>query len=96
MKEYAWPGNVRQLQNMIYQFLVLGKMDFLDPASLNHDASASKKQAVLPLKSAVEEFEKDYIKRALALNNHKRGAVAGLLGMDRKTLFRKMKRYGLA
>ena len=95
MKDYAWPGNVRQLQNMIYQFLVLGKMDFLDPATLDHNVKAPKNTALLPLKSAVEEFEKEYIQRVLARNSQKKAAVADLLGMDRKTLFRKMKRYGL-
>ena len=31
LMEYSWPGNIRQLQNMIYQFIVLGKLDFIAP-----------------------------------------------------------------
>ncbi len=95
MQAYAWPGNVRQLQNMIYQFLVLGKMDFPDISTLSRGAAPTHPAACLPLKTAVQEFEKEYIAKTLASNNGKKGKIAGLLGMDRKTLFRKMKRYGL-
>ncbi len=92
---YAWPGNIRQLQNMLYQFMVLGKLDFLDPESLDRNALSSAPNKTQPLKLAVEEFEKSYIEQVLTLNNQKKGKVADLLGMDRKTLFRKIKRYGL-
>ena len=90
---YAWPGNIRQLQNMVYQFLVLGKMDFLDPDTIK-DGNI---QASLPgdLKTAVEEFEKNFITRALTRYKGKKGKVAQALKVDRKTLFRKMKRYKL-
>ncbi|MCG8617548.1 MAG: sigma 54-interacting transcriptional regulator [Desulfobacterales bacterium] len=90
---YAWPGNIRQLQNMVYQFLVLGKMDFLDPDTIK-DGNI---QASLPgdLKTAVEEFEKNFITRALTRYKGKKGKVAQALKVDRKTLFRKMKRYEL-
>ena len=95
MQEYAWPGNVRQLQNMIYQFLVLGKMDFLDPADLSRETAQLHPTGLVPLKAAVQKFEKEYIIRAFSHKNLKKGEIAGVLGMDRKTLFRKMKRYGL-
>jgi transcriptional regulator with PAS, ATPase and Fis domain len=95
MQAYAWPGNVRQLQNMIYQFLVLGKMDFLDPGTLSRGGGSRTPTGLLPLKSAVQEFEKEYIARALKQNRQQKKQVAQILGMDRKTLFRKIKRYGL-
>ncbi len=92
---YSWPGNIRQLQNMVYQFLVLGKLDFLDPKSLKQGGLTSETGSSRNLKVAVEEFEKTYIAKALSLHGQKKGKVADTLGVDRKTLFRKIKRYGL-
>ena len=93
---YSWPGNVRQLQNVLYQFLTLGKLEFLDPESLSKKgpatASGGEDQT---LKEAVAGFEKEFIEKALARHGHKKGRASKALGMDRKTLFRKMKRYGV-
>ncbi len=93
--EYSWPGNIRQLQNMVYQFLVLGKLDFLDPKSLKQGGLTLEADSSRSLKAAVEDFEKTYIAKVLSSHGQKKGKVADTLGVDRKTLFRKMKRYGL-
>ncbi|MEH0022206.1 MAG: sigma 54-interacting transcriptional regulator [Desulfobacter sp.] len=95
MMNYAWPGNIRQLQNMVYQFLVLGKLDFLDPKTLKQGPLATGSGMPESLKNAVETFEKKFIAQALSRHGRKKGKVADLLEVDRKTLFRKMKRYGL-
>ena len=92
---YVWPGNIRQLQNMVYQFIVLGTLDFLDPESLDRKFLSSAPDKTQTLKLAVDEFERNYIKQILIRNKKRKGMVADMLGMDRKTLFRKIKRYGL-
>ncbi|MBI9092645.1 MAG: sigma 54-interacting transcriptional regulator [Desulfobacterium sp.] len=95
MASFSWPGNIRQLQNVIYQFLTLGTLEFLDPGNRNrniHQSGVGKEQT---LKTAVEEFEKSYISRMLDAHGQKKGKVAEVLNMDRKTLFRKIKKYGL-
>ncbi len=92
---YVWPGNIRQLQNMVYQFMVLGTLDFLDPESLDRKFLSSAPDKTQTLKLAVDEFERNYIKQVLIRNKKRKGMVADMLGMDRKTLFRKIKRYGL-
>ncbi len=93
--EYTWPGNIRQLQNMIYQFLVLGKLEFIDPKTLKKGMLAKESGPTKTLKSAVEEFEKTYISQLLSRHKGKKSRVAEVLEVDRKTLFRKMRRYGL-
>ncbi len=95
MINYTWPGNVRQLQNMLYQFLILGKLEFLEPGSLYRKALTKDPEKIQTLKMAVEEFEKTYISKMLDQHGNEKLKVAQLLKMDRKTLFRKMKRYGL-
>ncbi|MCG8563686.1 MAG: sigma 54-interacting transcriptional regulator [Desulfobacterales bacterium] len=92
---YAWPGNVRQLQNVIYQFLSLGRLEFLDPDSLSHGPLAAANDENQTLKEAVAEFEKDLIHRTLTRMGRRKGRASKALGVDRKTLFRKMKRYGI-
>jgi DNA-binding NtrC family response regulator len=95
MMSYSWPGNIRQLQNMLYQFFTLGTLEFLDPDDLEHNVFKSSPTGNPSLKTAVAEFEKNYIAETLTRHRRKKGRVAKMLGMDRKTLFRKMKRYNL-
>lgn len=93
--EYTWPGNIRQLQNMVYQYLVLGKLEFIDPKTLRKGVLSKESASAKGLKSAVEEFEKNYIAQLLSIHKGKKGKVAQILEVDRKTLFRKIKRYAL-
>ena len=106
MQRYDWPGNVRELQNTIHRYLTLGEIDFLDlPPDAQADApsvlppvatSAFHPQRFdLPLSDAVSVFEKTYIEHLLKENQWHRSRVAELLGIDRRTLFRKMKAHGL-
>lgn len=94
LMSYSWPGNIRQLQNMVYQYLVLGELDFLDPSRMGDDSKGNT-DSDRSLKQAVEGFEKTYISRVLKTYKGKKGMVADALKVDRKTLFRKIKRYGL-
>jgi two-component system response regulator AtoC len=101
-----WPGNVRQLENVIERAVLLGS-GVIEPADLGLElASAPAAQAVsgaggdaeagvLPLKRALEEPEKRIIQRALALNDGNRQRTARMLGVNRTTLFNKMRKYRL-
>ena len=106
MQRYDWPGNVRELQNTIHRYITLGEIDFLDlPADTETNSSSARppmdnaqfrsKRFDLPLNEAVSTFERDYIEHLLKENQWHRSRVAQLLGVDRRTLFRKMKAYGL-
>ena len=93
--DYAWPGNVRQLQNVLYQFLSLGRLEFLEPDSLSRGPIAAANEETQNLKEAVAEFEKELIIRTLNRCRRRKGEASKRLGVDRKTLFRKMQRYGV-
>jgi PAS domain S-box-containing protein len=102
MQHYDWPGNVRELQNSVRRFITLGEIDFLNQAQ--SDAFAEVRMTpteyqdeglVQPLSDAIGTFEKRYILHLLNENKWHRTHVAKLLGIDRRTLFRKMKAFGL-
>ena len=104
MQRYDWPGNVRELQNAVHRYITLGVIDFLDlsPPAEKESASTLPETRRLqpnrfdrPLSEAVGAFEKAYIEQLLKENQWHRSRVAELLGIDRRTLFRKMKAYGL-
>ncbi len=105
MQRYDWPGNVRELQNTVQRYITLGEIDFLDLPHSRPEASVSPASPPaqplepegppLPLNDAVIAFEKSYILRLLEENQWHRTRVAKILGIDRRTLFRKMKSCGL-
>ena len=103
MQEYDWPGNVRELQNTVHRYITLGEIDFLDlppsgpqPQPLPPAADGFQPDFFdQPLSEATRAFEKKYIQHLLNQNQWHRSRVAKLLGIDRRTLFRKMKSYGL-
>jgi DNA-binding NtrC family response regulator len=100
---YAWPGNVRQLENAIERAIAMSgsrtQIDVGDlPADLHATAEATAKPVVdLPaegvnLPALVAQIEKDMIDRALVRTEQNKGAAARLLGLKRTTLVEKLKR----
>jgi transcriptional regulator with PAS, ATPase and Fis domain len=96
LEAYAWPGNVRELKNAIEHALVFGKEanitteDF--PAAIG--AAGETRPAFGALKS-LEELEREAIKATLDTMHYKIGEAAKILGISRKTLLEKRKKYSL-
>jgi DNA-binding NtrC family response regulator len=100
LQHYAWPGNVRELQNVIERAVLLGKSErigvddlprnVLAAAPLSLDASAGRN-----LKEAMSAPERQIILDALREHDWNRQATAAALGINRTTLYKKMKRLGL-
>ncbi|MEE4113759.1 MAG: sigma 54-interacting transcriptional regulator [Desulfobacteraceae bacterium] len=104
MQEYDWPGNIRELQNSVHRYITLGEIDFLDLPAPDEGTPSPPLLAGRPfhpapgdqpLNDAVAAFEKEYIQHLLNENQWHRSRVAQLLGIDRRTLFRKIKMYGI-
>ncbi|OQX01402.1 MAG: hypothetical protein BWK80_60000 [Desulfobacteraceae bacterium IS3] len=100
MRNYDWHGNVRELQNTLHRYVTLNKLDFMmkisqKPGKREAVSDFESAKTVQPLQVAAADFEKKYILSALEENQWHRTKVAGLLGINRKTLFKKMKYYGL-
>jgi len=97
---YHWPGNVRELQNTILRYVTLNEIDLIDD-NLLHDKGSPVNIPEFngnesnKLKNLLDVYEKRIIFESLNQNQWKRGKVAQLLGIDRKTLFTKIKRHQL-
>ncbi len=86
---YAWPGNIRQLENHIKKALVLAERSILEPEDLGLLAPASPSSAPpLPLAEAKERFARDYVREILARNGGNRTQTARDLDVDPRTVFR--------
>ena len=103
MQQYNWPGNVRELQNIVERAVLLGKGPQLGTQDLpSHINAVATSQVTLApregrqtLKEALEGPERQIILQCLQENNWNRNATADQLGVNRTTLYKKMKKLGL-
>ncbi|EJL26643.1 sigma-54-dependent Fis family transcriptional regulator [Brevibacillus sp. BC25] len=89
-KQYDWPGNVRELRNVVERMILLCKNDALGKEDT---AFFAKKLYQRQSSRDQEEREAEVIRKVLAETKGNKGEAAKILGMDRSTLWRKMKRY---
>lgn len=96
LESYAWPGNVRELKNAIEHALVFAKESVMTPGDFPEivRASDSSTGASRSLRS-LEDLEREAIQAALEGTRYKIGRAAEILGISRKTLLDKRKKYGL-
>ncbi len=100
LARYRWPGNIRELQNAIQQAVILSSGAKITPGDLPSRITGD--QHHLPARLAelasqrmpLEEVEREYARAVLASVNGHRGEAAAILGVDRKTLARKLEDPG--
>jgi DNA-binding NtrC family response regulator len=100
LQRYTWPGNVRELQNVIERAVLLSKAEVLgiDDLPTNIMAGGPLPAGALSncsLKEALTNPERQIILDVLETNHWNRHATAEALGINRTTLYKKMKRLGL-
>ncbi len=101
LQSYPWPGNIRELENVIERAVLLSKGPLIDvndlpPALLQHCQNAVNMVFEnKTLKQALEGPERAILKAALEANNWSRQETAKALDINRTTLYKKMKHYGL-
>jgi two-component system, NtrC family, response regulator AtoC len=99
LMDYDWPGNVRELQNVIIRYCHSHKIqlmtDLTSPFETPVAAKFSGLHCAEKLRSLMDAYERKVIEQTLVNNRWQRSKVARLLGVNRKTLFTKMKQHGL-
>jgi PAS domain S-box-containing protein len=94
--KYEYPGNVRELQNILQRYLAIKRLDFLgrfDQEDVQQISDQPQKE--MSLQERISLCEKTAIENSLALHQWHRGRTAAALGIDRKTLYTKMKSHGM-
>ncbi|MCP4377936.1 MAG: sigma-54-dependent Fis family transcriptional regulator, partial [bacterium] len=97
---YAWPGNVRQLRNVIENIVVMAHdqkitLEDLPPEIYTPPGLAPNRQLENLAGISIEDAEKELIRNTLAMVSGNREQAAGILGIGERTLYRKIKEYGL-
>lgn len=98
MMEYHWPGNIRELENTIERAVVLSKGKEIEIEDLVYHGISVSSEFWNPIEGEfrpLEEIEKEYIKSVFQAQSGNKSKTAGILGIDRKTLWAKIKKYNL-
>ena len=99
LMRYDWPGNVRELENIIQRMIILAESDHIDASVLPPRLSEEKTPHgraldYLPPQS-LDDVEAYFIRKTLRETRGDRALAAEILGIDKSTLWRKIKRYGI-
>jgi two-component system, NtrC family, response regulator AtoC len=94
---HSWPGNVRELENVIERAVTLGRGPAIQPADLppHLAGGADPLERALAKEATLEDLERDYISVILRRTKGHQIRAASILGIDRRTLYRKIRRYNL-
>jgi two-component system, NtrC family, nitrogen regulation response regulator NtrX len=104
LQRYSWPGNVRELRNLVERLMIMVPADrvaardvtFLDQGAVAVPPAETKPDGIAPLHDARDDFERQYILRALAAQQGNISRTADVLGVERSNLYRKMRSFGIA
>jgi len=90
LRDFTWPGNVRQLQHLIERLTILAPNDRIDAEAVQDAISAMEPGGAAG--ETLAETESDQIRRVLAATGGNKSRAAAILGIERKTLYRKLER----
>jgi DNA-binding NtrC family response regulator len=93
LDSYTWPGNVRQLQHMMERLVILAPQGRIDETAVR-EAIADAEGREAPVET-LEDAKSEQIKKVLAATNGNKSKAAKILGIERKTLYRLIDRFGL-
>lgn len=93
LKDFTWPGNVRQLQHLVERLTILAPNGRIDGEAVQDAIAAMEPGGVAS--ETLAETEADQIRRVLAATGGNKSRAAAILGIERKTLYRKLERMKL-
>ncbi len=99
LMRYDWPGNVRELENIIQRMIILSESDHIDvevlPSRLTEQKDPRGRALDYLPPQSLDEVEAYFIRKTLRETHGDRALAAEILGIDKSTLWRKVKRYGI-
>lgn len=93
LTEYSWPGNIREMKNVIQRAVLICRGKLINLKHLPHRVQTSKKNfddIVIPVGSSLKEAEKKVITKTLAMTKGNRKKAAEILGISRRALYNKI------
>jgi len=93
LNAYPWPGNVRELENVVERAVILCDAETIGPDDLSIPATVPVREKAPP--ASLEAMEKEHILRMLGEAGGNQSKASQMLGIDRKTLYLKLKKYGI-
>jgi DNA-binding NtrC family response regulator len=94
LEEYTWPGNVRQLQHLIERLSILAPENRIDAAAVRR-AIAESQPGGDNVTETLADAEADQIRKVMTAVGNNKSRAARILGIERKTLYRKLERLGI-
>lgn len=95
LESHDWPGNVRELKNAVEHALIFSKTGALQAEDFPANVRGASDQAPRSTLQSLEQIEKEAVRATLEATHYKIAQAAQILGISRKTLLEKRKRYGL-
>lgn len=95
MLNYDWPGNIRELENLIERLVTLSVSGKIKVSDLPEYLCEKKKAGPDNLKLRVQDVETEHIRKILEQTNWKKNKAAEILGISAKYLWEKMKKYNI-
>lgn len=92
MREYGWPGNIRELRNTVRSAMLLATNGWITAGNMKLDLSVRPEENVI---LSEDEKERQLLVKMLEQTGNNRSKTARLLNMSRTTLYEKLKRYGI-
>jgi DNA-binding NtrC family response regulator len=103
LQHHTWPGNIRELRNVVHRALLLRKGPNIDAGDISFDQEVNRETGIavpelppgMTLEQMLEKLERQIVEAALRRYNNNRERVARELGVARSTLFKRLKDWGL-
>jgi two-component system response regulator HydG len=103
LRQHSWPGNIRELRNVVHRALLLRKGSSIDATDITFDQEVNRETGVsvpelppgMTLEQMLLKLERQIVESALRRYNNNRERVARELGVARSTLFKRLKEWGL-
>ena len=96
LQAYSWPGNIRELRNVIERAVLLSEQKSITLKDLHFDGNSNHRAVYMDSSLTLTELEKQHIERVLQEENGRVEKAASRLGIPRSSLYQKIKKYQLA